>query len=141
MDTLPGVVPMIAYTDGPAAIEWLCRAFGFAELRRIEEGGRISHAELDTGHGMVMLATPSPAYEGPSRHRAHCPQADAWLSVPWIVDGVLVYVDDVDGHFERARNAGAYLLSEPEEGPPGRRYRVEDLEGHRWMFMERTGVP
>jgi hypothetical protein len=27
-------------------------------------------------------------------------------------------------------------LSEIEEGPPGRRYRAEDLEGHRWVFFE-----
>jgi hypothetical protein len=29
------------------------------------------------------------------------------------------------------------ILSEPEEGPPGRRYRAEDLEGHRWYFFQR----
>ena len=27
------------------------------------------------------------------------------------------------------------ILSELEDGPPARRYRAEDLEGHRWMFM------
>ena len=27
----PSVVPMIAYEDGPAAIEWLAKAFGFRE--------------------------------------------------------------------------------------------------------------
>ncbi len=141
MDRLQGVVPMLAYADGHAAIEWLCRAFAFIELRRMEDGGRISHAELDTGHGIVMLATPSPDYEGPSHHRAHCTRADAWLSVPWIVDGVLVYVEALDRRFERARGAGAHMLSEIEDGPPGRRYRVEDLEAHRWMFMERPVVP
>ena len=36
-----------------------------------------------------------------------------------------------------AKAAGAVILSEPEDGPPARRYRVEDLEGHRWMFMAR----
>lgn len=50
-------------------------------------------------------------------------------------DGVLVYVDDLDGHFERAKAAGAAILSEREDGPPGRRYRAEDLEGHRWYFF------
>ena len=59
-----------------------------------------------------------------------------WLSVPWVVDGVLVYVEDVDSHFHHAKEAGATILSEPEDGPPARRYRAEDLEGHRWMFME-----
>lgn len=128
---------MIAYRNCHAAIDWLTAAFGFSETTRIENGGTISHSELDTGYGSVMLATPSEAYEGPTRHRRRCAATDAWLSVPWVVDGVLVYVDDVDAHFLRAREAGAPVLSEPEPGPPARRYRVEDLEGHRWMFMER----
>jgi uncharacterized glyoxalase superfamily protein PhnB len=57
--------------------------------------------------------------------------------VPWVIDGVLVYVDDIDAHFARAAAAGAIILSEIEEGPPGRRYRAEDPEGHRWFFLER----
>jgi uncharacterized glyoxalase superfamily protein PhnB len=57
-------------------------------------------------------------------------------AVPWVIDGVLVYVDDVDQHFERAKQAGAHVLSAPEDAPYGRLYRVEDLEGHRWMFMQ-----
>jgi uncharacterized glyoxalase superfamily protein PhnB len=56
--------------------------------------------------------------------------------VPWVVDGVLVLVRNLDRHFARAKAAGATILSAIEEGPPGRRYRVEDLEGHRWFFME-----
>ena len=36
--------------------------------------------------------------------------------------------------------AGATLLSGLESGPEGSLlYRVEDLEGHRWMFMQRPG--
>jgi len=58
--------------------------------------------------------------------------------VPWIIDGVLVYVDDLDSHFARAKAAGAAILSEIEDDPPGRRYRAEDLEGHRWFFFERN---
>ena len=56
--------------------------------------------------------------------------------VPYIIDGVLVYVDDVAAHFERARAAGAIILSPVEEAGEGKRYRAEDLEGHRWMFMQ-----
>jgi uncharacterized glyoxalase superfamily protein PhnB len=59
------------------------------------------------------------------------------VDVPWIIDGVLVYVTDVEGHFAQAKAAGATILSRIEEGPPGRRYRAEDLEGHRWFFMQR----
>jgi uncharacterized glyoxalase superfamily protein PhnB len=56
--------------------------------------------------------------------------------VPWVVDGVWARVDDVEAHRERARKAGATLLGEIEDGPDGRLYRVEDPEGHRWMFAE-----
>jgi uncharacterized glyoxalase superfamily protein PhnB len=44
----------------------------------------------------------------------------------------------VSRHFERARSKGANILSEVEDGGPGKRYRVEDIEGHRWMFMEKA---
>ncbi len=133
-----GVIPMIAYENGFAALEWLARAFGFREItRRKGPDGRLTHAEMDTGAGMIMLATPTLAYEGPKRHREHCERARKWSEVPWVIDGALVYVDDIDAHYERAKQAGATILSELEEGPPGRRYRVEDIEGHRWMFMQR----
>jgi uncharacterized glyoxalase superfamily protein PhnB len=128
---------MIAYRDGVAALDWLARAFGFKELMRLQGAeGRLSHGEMSTGRATIMLATPSPDYEGPRLHREHCSQARRWSEVPWIIDGVLVYVDDVNSHCERARNAGAHILTMPEDTPHGRVYRAEDLEGHRWMFVE-----
>jgi uncharacterized glyoxalase superfamily protein PhnB len=132
------VIPMISYEDGMAALDWLTSAFGFVERTRIaDDEGRLSHGELDVGGGLVMLATPTPDYESPKRHRERCEAARRWSSVPWVIDGVLVHVDDLDSHFERAEAAGATILSGIEEGPPGRRYRAEDLEGHRWFFIER----
>jgi uncharacterized glyoxalase superfamily protein PhnB len=56
--------------------------------------------------------------------------------VPWVVDGICVEVADIEDHIERAKSAGATLLSQIEENPFGRLYRVEDVEGHRWMFVE-----
>lgn len=137
-DEYPAVIPMLAYEDGVAAMDWLARAFGFRErARMLGENGRLSHGEMEAGAGMIMLATPSPHYHGPKRHREESEPARMWSEVPYVIDGVLVYVDDVDAHFERARGAGATILSEVESGGPGKRYRAEDLEGHRWMFMER----
>lgn len=136
--TYPSVIPMIAYEDGIAALEWLAKAFGFHETARlIDDQGRLAHGEMEVGDGMIMLATPTPDYESPAHHRLACAQARKWSAVPWIIDGVLVYVDDIDQHFARAKAAGAVILSEIEAGSPGRRYRAEDLEGHRWFFMER----
>ena len=134
----PAVIPMIAYEDGPGAMDWLAQAFGFRErVRMVTPEGRLSHGEMNAGDGVIMLATPSPDYESPRHHRADCEQAARWSSVPYIIDGVLVYVGDVRAHFERARKSGATILSEVEEGENGTRYRVEDLEGHRWMFIQR----
>lgn len=133
------VVPMISYEDGVAALEWLANAFGFRERTRIcDPSGRLMHGELEIGDGLIMLASPTPDYEGPKRHREHCERARKWSSMPWIIDGVLVLVDEIDAHFERAKASGAVILSEIEEGPPGRRYRAEDPEGHRWFFLERS---
>jgi len=132
----PTVIPMISYEDGIAALEWLAKAFGFHErARQIGADGLLSHGEMEAGEGIIMLATPTPAYESPRRHRETCEQARKWSAVPWIIDGVLVYVDDLDAHFARAKAAGATILSEIQEDAPGRRYRAEDLEGHRWFFV------
>jgi len=130
------VIPMLAYEDGPAAMDWLAEAFGFREVERRVEDGRLTHGEMDTGGGVVMMATPSLHYHGPKRHREECETAMAWHDVPYIIDGVLVSVADIDSHFERARAAGATILSPPQATPDGKRYRAEDVEGHRWMFME-----
>jgi uncharacterized glyoxalase superfamily protein PhnB len=140
MSDYPAVIPMIAYADGPAAMDWLIRVFGFREReRRVSPDGSLSHGELDTGHGVIFLATPTPDYQGPKRHRESCEAAAKWSEVPYIVDGVLVFVDDLEAHHEKARAGGATILSGLETSPDGRRYRAEDVEGHRWMFMQKGG--
>ena len=134
----PGVIPMLSYENCPAAMEWLARTFGFRECARLaERDGRIGHAEMETDHGVVMLASGPAGYQSPATRCKEYERIREWLVVPWVVDGVLVYVDRVDAHYERARSAGAKILSPPEEAPYGRLYRAEDLEGHRWMFMQR----
>jgi uncharacterized glyoxalase superfamily protein PhnB len=137
--TYPDVIPMIAYEDGPKAMDWLSSAFGFKErTRMVGEDGRLSHGEMQAGEGVIMLATPTPDYQAPRRHRAVCEPTQKWSSVPYIVDGVLVYVDDVNAHYARSKQGGATILSEPEADDYGKRYRAEDVEGHRWMFMQRA---
>jgi uncharacterized glyoxalase superfamily protein PhnB len=128
---------MISYEDGITAMEWLRSAFGFRETARLTTPeGTLAHGEMEAGHGSIMLASPTPEYRGPKRHREECAQARKWSAVPWIIDGVLVFVDDLDRHLARAKAAGATILSGIEDGPPGRRYRAEDIEGHRWFFFE-----
>ncbi len=133
------IFPMIAYEDTAAAIEWLTEAFGFTEHgeRYTMEDGTIGHAELEVGGQVVMVATPNREYQSPKRHRESCDAARRWLDNPWVVDGVLVTVDDLDTHHAHAVETGANVIRAPEDGPGGRIYTAEDPEGHRWMFEQR----
>jgi len=134
------IFPMIAYEDTAAAIDWLMEAFGFEERgqRYVMEDGTIGHAELDIGGATVMLATPNREYQSPKRHRESCDAAARWLDNPWVIDGLLVLVEDLDAHHTRAIEAGANVIRPLEEGPDGRLYTAEDLEGHRWMFQQQS---
>ena len=134
----PQIIPILSYEDGITAIEWLCKVFGFSEkTRMLDETGRLAHGEITLGDGIIMLACPTPDYQSPKHHRTVCDESAKWYSVPYIINGVLVYVDDVKTHYQKAKESGATILTELEEGGPGARYRAEDLEGQRWMFMQK----
>lgn len=136
--TLPAAIPMISYEDAQAAIAWLTQAFGFVESSRMtDDDGRVVHAELRLGAAVIFVASPTSAYQSPNRHAEQCAVFREWQTSPWVIDGVLIFVDDVDAHFNQAKAAGATMLSMLEDGFPARRYRVKDIEGHRWMFMQR----
>ena len=135
------IVPMIAYEDAAAAIDWLSDAFGFSERREqryVDENGTVTHAELERDGAVVMLATPNAEYRGPKRHREECEQARRWQDNPWVVDGLFVF----EAHHARAVAAGATVIrpvgDSAEEGL--RVYTAEDPEGHRWMFGQRRAT-
>lgn len=116
------VVPELVYADVEQAIDWLCAAFGFAELWRA--GGH--RARLALGNGVVIIADADPQYgrRAPKRDGLHS-------------HAVMVKVDDVDAHHERARQQGAVIVSPPTDYPYGeRQYSAEDLAGHRWTFTQ-----
>lgn len=125
------IVPALTYADAPAAIDWLCRVFGFTEVRRMEVGdGRIGNAALSFQGEQIMLA--SPFDEAGTRSPRD-------LSA--LHQQITVHVDDVDAHFEQARSEGAEILLEPQDQFWGaRNYWVQDLEGHRWTFQQQLRV-
>jgi len=127
--TPQSIVPYLAYDDAPAAIAFLCDAFGFEELYRLEmPDGRIGHAELGLRGNVLMLASAYPelGFASPAK----LPSVHATLSID---------VDDLDAHCARARAAGATIAAEPAEQPHGdRSYRALDPEGHRWTFSTRV---
>jgi uncharacterized glyoxalase superfamily protein PhnB len=54
-----------------------------------------------------------------------------------LTHSVMVRVDDVDAHCERARAHGARILMEPTDFEYGeRQYAAEDPAGHHWTFSE-----
>jgi uncharacterized glyoxalase superfamily protein PhnB len=133
------IVPMVAYEDAAAAIDWLTQAFGFTERegqRYTADDGTVGHAELERDGAIVMLATPNADYQSPKRHRETCEAARRWQANPWVVDGLFVAVDDVDAHHAQAVSAGAAVIRPLEDSPEAgmRLYTAEDPEGHRWMF-------
>ena len=122
--TYPQLCPYLYYEDGPAAMDWLAKAFGFRERMRVEEeGGVIRHAEMELGDAVIMLGTPE-GHKSP----AHLGQ---------VTVGMYLRVDDVDAHFERAKTAGAEIDFEPTDQTYGdRSYGARDPEGHQWWFYK-----
>jgi uncharacterized glyoxalase superfamily protein PhnB len=103
--TVATVIPALQYQDAPAAIDFLCRAFGFTKNAVYEgEGGSIAHAQLTLGNGMVMLGSAKETDYGELLVR---PRAAGGVTM-----SVYVIVEDADAHFARAKSAGAEITSE-----------------------------
>jgi uncharacterized glyoxalase superfamily protein PhnB len=130
---------MLSYEDPGRAADWLVEAFGFTETGRFKDSsGRATHVNLEYGGNLLMAGWPGAGYESPRRHAESCESMRKTLDTPFVVDGVYITVDDIDAHFERAKAAGARILTEVEDNPGvgQRQYRAEDPEGHRWMFAQ-----
>ena len=118
-------MPYLHYEDAVAALEFLTGAFGFREKLRMDgEDGRVVHAEVEIGDaGVVMLGEPGQGYKSPKNLAAKATHS------------IYVYVDDVDAHFTRAKEAGATIVREPQDQFYGdRSYGAADPEGHEWYF-------
>ena len=133
------VIPMLSYEDTGGSADWIAGAFGFRETGRwSDDDGTVTHVNMELDGSELMLGLPSRDYQSPRHHAEVCEHARRWSETRYIVDGVLVYVDDLDAHYARAKGAGARILTGPADTGHGRSYRAEDVEGHRWMFAERV---
>ena len=121
------ISPFIRYNDARSAIDFLQRAFGFEPLFVVdgERPGEVAHAQLRAGDGVVMLSTWK---DDPIRMAVPGPNGTSTA-------GIYITVPDADGHFERAKAAGAVIVHEPvDEDYGGRDYTCRDPEGHIWSF-------
>lgn len=117
----PTLYPLLRYRDAPAAIAFLEKAFGFRAREVIaNEDGTIAHAELSHGPSILMLGSDR---DDPLLGRR---AGRGWIYVA---------VDDPDGHCDRARAAGADIVTELHDTDYGsREYAARDREGNIWTF-------
>lgn len=123
------VTPVLNYRDVRKAVDWLCQAFGFTERLRIAD----HRAQLSFGKGEIVVAAgdETGAVEQVEMSNARVTPAN---------HSVMVRVLDVDAHCERARQAGAQIISPPSDYPYGeRQYSAVDIGGHLWTFSESIG--
>ena len=119
------LVPSLAYRDAPAAIDWLERVFGFERKLVVPApDGTIIHSELLAGSGVIMPFTARPEEKRLSP-----------LDLDGASNGICIFVEDPDAHYERAKAEGAEITQEPKDQHfGGRGYSARDLEGHSWYF-------
>ena len=123
------ISPATRYRNAPAAIEWLCRAFGF-EKHLVVPGPNdtIIHTQLTYGNGMIMLSSKLET------------EFNQLIKLPAELGGFetqspYVIVDDADTHYSRAKVAGAEIVIDIADASyGGRGYTCRDLEGHLWSF-------
>lgn len=115
--------PYLCVGDAAAAITFYCEVFGGSEkLRLVEPGGRIGHAEVDLGAGVLMICEEFPEYD------IRKPDPAAGTSV-----SLHLHVDDADAVIARALAAGASLLMPAQDQFYGERSGTfRDPFGHRW---------
>lgn len=123
------MIPTLRYNDAAAAIEWLCKAFGFEQQLIVPgENGTIAHAQLVFGNGMIMLGSARKDAFGqlqqpPGR------VGDVVTQSPYII------VDEVDQHYANAIAAGAEIVLDiQDQDYGGRDYSCRDPEGYLWNF-------
>lgn len=122
-------MPTMRYRDVPAAVRWLCRAFGMKVHRIVPDAdGAPRYAELTVGSGMLIVA---PIEDTP---------LGRLMVQPDDIGGVetqvcYLYVANPHRHFARAKAAGAAIVLDIEdEANRGRGYSCRDPEGHVWNF-------
>lgn len=128
--TTATIIPTFIYRDAPAAIDFLCRAFGFTSYLVVPgEGDTIVHAQLSFGQGMVMLSSTTGKGEYDQLVKTPAELGGVAGAAPYLI------VTDPDAHYAQAKAAGAEILLDIEDKDyGGRGYTCRDLEGYVWSF-------
>ncbi len=115
------VTAWIIGRDTAGLMAFLKAAFDAVELSRLEENGRIGHAEMRIGNAVVMM------FDAPDED---WPETPAFLRL---------YLDDADATFTRAVEAGAEPVTRVTHLAFGDRVgRVRDPFGNVWWLQTRV---
>jgi PhnB protein len=122
-DNYPQVIPYLTVHDAKEAIEFYSHVFGAKERVRMDgPDGKIGHAELEIGRGLVMLSDEFPNMGGKT------PRTIGGTPVT-----IMTYVEDVDAAFARALDRGGREVRPVENQFYGDRSgQFEDPFGHLW---------
>ena len=129
MPTPSTAIPCLRYRDAPAAIEWLCRAFGFERHLVVpDDDGGIAHAQLALGGGMIMLGSVrGNDYGLLMKHPDEVGGAQTQSSY--------LVVPDPDAVHARVLAAGAKIaMPIKDEDYGGRGFSCYDPEGYLWSI-------
>lgn len=128
-DTRATTIPCLRYHDAPAAIDWLCKAFGFEKQLVVPDSdGGIAHAQLSYGNGMIMLGSVVDSEYG----RLMKQPGDIGNAN---TQSCYLVVSDADAVYRQAREAGAEIVLDiKDEDYGGRGFTCRDPEGHIWSL-------
>ncbi len=120
-----GVTPYLIIRGAARALDFYKKAFGAKELMRFPApGGKIGHAEIKIGEGVVMLADESLEMGHQS------PQALGGTAIT-----LMFYVADVDAQFAKAVAAGGVVKQPLKDQFYGDRSgTITDPFGHVWTI-------
>lgn len=114
------VLPHVVYRDVEEAAAWLHKAFGFTECYRY--GEPVSGIQAHLGLAWIMLKRAQSGAKSPGE-------------LGYGTQSLTIFVEDVEGHFQKAIKAGARILEEPHETVYGEfQFAAQDLAGHQWLF-------
>lgn len=120
-------IPTVVYEDIAAAHDYLVTVFGLEAGRLERDGdGVVVHAEVTAGDGVIWLHRVAPEWGLQSPKTVGVDTA-----------GLSIVVDDVDAHFQHAKDAGAEIRYDPVDQPYGfREYSAYDSEHRLWSFLQ-----
>ena len=121
------IMPTMRYRDASAAIDWLCKVFGF-ERHAVYPGpnNTVGHAELTLNGGMIMLgSTKDDEYGRGFKSSSEVGNIET--------RSTYIVVNDADAVYARAKAAGGKIVRELGNTDYGsREFSVKDPEGHSW---------